>query len=339
MTKKQLQYGILFFTLLIDMLAFGIVVPVLPRYAEHLGATSLEIGLLVGVFSLAQSITFPFWGHLSDYIGRKPVLLISVCSTVCGYLLMGATHSIFIMTIARIIDGAAGGNISVIQASISDITKPEERSWAFGFLGAAYGVSCIFGPSVGGWASNHYGFSAPMFIAAGLAVVNMLLIMISFPESRKQKGERISKRPSLFTLLEHLDRKVYIPVFVTFFFFIISFAIMTTLLALFVYHRYNMNEQQTGYIYAMIGLISIIIEGGLFGFLTKYFSCRLLVITGTTLMGCTLFLFPWTHNIGGIIGVCAMMALGDSFLSPALPSIISCSVENEWQGAAFGVFQ
>lgn len=341
MTKKHLQFGILFFTLFIDMLGYGIVIPVLPRYAEYLGATSLQIGLLVGGFSLAQLITLPFWGHLSDRIGRKPVLIVSVFGTACGYLLMGWFPSILIMMIGRIIDGAAGGNISTIQAAVSDITTPKERSKAMGSLGAAYGLGFIFGPALGGWASHHYGLSMPMFIASGLAVINLLLIMAFLPESlsKEHKEHHAVERPSLLTLWEHLDRKTYVPALLTFFFFVTGFSIMTTLMALFVYHRYNMNEQETGGLYAMVGVIAIVIEAGLYGALSKRFGDRLLSIVGALFMAVTLFLIPITRGVGVLIGVCAILSLGDSLISPALPAIVSRSVNERYQGAAFGVYQ
>lgn len=341
MTKKHLQFGILFFTLFIDMLGYGIVIPVLPRYAECLGATSLQIGMLVGGFSLAQLITLPLWGHLSDSIGRKPVLIVSVFGTACGYLLMGWFPSVLIMMIGRIIDGAAGGNISTIQAAVSDITTPQERSKAMGSLGAAYGLGFIFGPALGGWASHRYGLSMPMFIASGLAVVNLLLIVAFLPESlsKEHQEHHAVERPSLLTLWEHLDRKTYVPAFLTFFFFVIGFSIMTTLLALFVYHRYSMNEEQTGALYAMAGVIAIVIEAGLYGTLAKYFGDRLLSVVGALLIGVTLFLIPLTRGVGAVIGVCAIMSLGDSLISPALPSIVSGSVNERYQGAAFGLYQ
>ena len=346
MTKKHLQFGILFFTLFIDMLGYGIVIPVLPRYAEYLGATSLQIGMLVGGFSLAQLITLPFWGHLSDRIGRKPVLIVSVFGTACGYLLMGWFPSILIMMIGRIIDGAAGGNISTIQAAVSDITTPKERSKAMGSLGAAYGLGFIFGPALGGWASHHYGLSMPMFIASGLAVINLLLIVAFLPESLKtgsnakppQEGKAL-KAPSLLTLWEHLDKKAYMPALLTFFFFVTGFSIMTTLMALFVYHRYNMNEEETGGLYAMVGVIAIVIEAGLFGVLSKRFGDRLLCIVGAFFMAVTLFLIPLTRGAGVVIGVCAILSLGDSLISPALPAIVSRSVNERYQGVAFGLYQ
>ena len=221
--QGSIQLYPLFLALFIDMLGFGIVMPILPRYAEYLGAASWQIGLLVGIFSLAQLIMLPFWGNLSDKIGRKPVLVISMLGTAIGYLIMALTRSITVMIIGRILDGASGGNISVIQASVSDMTKPSERSRMMGILGAAYGLGFIFGPALGGWASYYYGLSSPMLIASGLAALNAFLLVILFPESQKNRREKFEKPSSVLMLLKHVEKKTYLTALITFFFFFFGF--------------------------------------------------------------------------------------------------------------------
>lgn len=338
MTKKQLQFGILFFTIFIDMLGFGIVMPLLPRYVEVLGATSLQMGLLMGVFSLAQLVMLPFWGNLSDRIGRRPVLLISVLGTVIGHLIMGWTCSIAVMMLARLIDGAAGGNISVVQASLADITSTQERAAMVGVVGAAYGCGFILGPALGGWAGYHYGFAIPMFMTAGLAAMNVVLVFFLLPETLKKKNSR-KQNASLRELYKNIEKKSYISALLTFFFFVLGFTMITTLLALFFYHRYAMSEQQTGYIYTMFGTIAIVLEGGCFGFLSKRFGERLLGIFGAMALMTGCFFISLTESITSAIGLSVLMALGDSLLSAALPTIVSRTTHEEWQGAAFGFYQ
>lgn len=338
MTNKQLQLGILFFTVFIDMLGFGIVMPLLPRYVEALGATSWQMGLLVGVFSLAQLVMLPFWGNLSDRIGRRPVLIISALGTVIGHIMMGLTRSIPIMMLARMIDGAAGGNISVVQASLADITSREERASIVGIIGAAYGCGFILGPALGGWAAYHYGFAAPMFITAGLAAINVLLVVFFLPETLKKQESR-SKNSSLLDLYKNIEKKSYIPVLLTFFFFVLGFTMVTTLLTLFFYHRYGMSEQQTGYVYAMFGIIAIVLEGFLFRFLSTYFGERLLGILGAIALTTGCFFISLTGSVASAIGLSLLMAVGDSLLCGALPTIVSRTTHEEWQGAAFGFYQ
>ncbi len=338
MTKKQLQLGVLFFTIFIDMMGFGIVIPILPRYAEHLGAASWQIGLLVGIFSLAQLGMLPFWGQLSDLIGRRPILIISVLGTIVGYLMMGWTHSILIMMLGRALDGAAGANISTVQAYLSDITTVNERSQGMGLLGAAYGFGFIFGPVLGGWSCHYYGPSVAMVIAAGLGFINFLFIFFFLPESLEKK-QKISERPPMLAFLKYTDKKVYFSVMGTFFFMMTGYSIITTLLALFVYHRYQMNEQQTGYVYGMIGVIAIIIEGGIFGFFAKYFKDRWFVIAGAVSLMFSFFILSLTQEVLLAVILFGFIALGDSLMTPALPAIASRSVDAAWQGSALGLYQ
>lgn len=321
------------------MLGFGIVMPILPRYAEVLGAPAWQIGWVMGVFSLAQLMMLPFWGHLSDRIGRKPVLAISMLGTAVGYLIMGLAGSMVMILIGRALDGAAGGNMSVIQASVADIAKPEERAGFMGKLGAAYGIGFIFGPALGGWAAYHWGSAAPMLIGASLAAFNVLLILTVLPEPLKESKIKKQERPSLWKILEHVDKKKYLPAVAIFFCFVVGFSMMMTLLALFFYHRYNVNELKVGYIYTMFGVVAIIIEGGLFGFLAKKFSCRHISNVGGIILASAAFLIPLTWNASVAIFCCFVLAVGDSLLTPVLSTVVSQSANEQWQGAAFGFYQ
>ena len=183
MANRRLQYATIFLTCFIDILGFGIVIPVLPLYAEHFGATPLEIGWLVGIFSLAQFFFAPLWGKVSDRVGRKPVLLVGMLGTVAGYVVMGLAGSVLMLMVGRLIDGIAGANISAAQAYLADISSAENRARAMGLLGAAFGLGFVFGPALGGWASVKFNYAAPMYIAAGLAAVNFFFVLFCLPES------------------------------------------------------------------------------------------------------------------------------------------------------------
>ncbi len=339
MSNKRLQFGVLFFALFIDMLGFGIVMPILPHYAEVLGAPAWQIGWLMGVFSLAQLMMLPFWGHLSDRIGRKPILMISMMGTAIGYLIMGVAGSMLVMLLGRALDGAAGGNMSVIQASVADIAKPEERAGMMGKLGAAYGIGFIFGPALGGWAAYHWGGAVPMLIGACLAALNVFLILAILPESLKENKIKQEEHPSFWKILEHVDKKKYLLTVMTFFCFVVGFSMMMTLLALFFYHRYDVNELKVGYVYTMFGVVAIIIEGGLFGFLSKKFSNRRLANVGGMILVIAAFFMPLTWSASVAVVCCFLLAIGDSLLTPALPTIVSQSSNERWQGAAFGFYQ
>src|SRR5581483_2101482 len=181
--NKKSHLGIILLTIFIDMIGFGIVIPVLPLYAQHFGASSIANGFLVGIYSAVQFIFSPIMGKISDRLGRRPVLIYSVIGTAIGYWIMGAAGSLMWLFIARITAGITGGNISTAQAYVADITTPEERSGAMGLIGAAFGLGFIVGPAIGGVLSGFYNFRAPFYFAAGLAVVNALFIALRLPES------------------------------------------------------------------------------------------------------------------------------------------------------------
>ncbi len=173
---------VIFLTVFIDMVGFGIVIPVLPLYAEHFHATPVEIGWLTGIYSGMQIIFMPILGRLSDRFGRRPVLIVSLAGTALGFLIMGWATSLPLLFAARIIDGATGGNISTAQAYIADISTPENRSRSMGVIGAAFGLGFTFGPMIGGIMSR-ISYGAPFYFAAALAAVNVVLLYFIFPES------------------------------------------------------------------------------------------------------------------------------------------------------------
>src|ERR1700754_2856895 len=203
MAGRPLQYLTIFLTCFIDILGFGIVIPVLPLYAEHFGATAMQVGWLVGIFSLAQFFFAPVWGRVSDRVGRKPVLLLGLLGTVVGYILMGLATSVLMLFIARLIDGIAGANIGAAQAYLADISAPENRAKAMGLLGAAFGLGFVFGPALGGWASVAFNYAAPMFIAAGLSLLNFFFVMFCLPESHRATADSAQSEPMFPNLFDH----------------------------------------------------------------------------------------------------------------------------------------
>jgi len=343
MSNKRAQLGIIFLTIFIDLVGFGIVIPVLPRYAEHFGATTMQIGWLVGIFSLMQFFGAPLWGGLSDRIGRRPVLVVSVLGNAFGFFLMGYAGGVAMLIIARAISGISGGNISTAQAYIADITKPEERSKAMGLIGAAFGLGFIFGPAIGGWTSSHYGFAAPMFLAAWLAVANAVLIVCILPESLnaedRSRKAGLPKQHLFPGLFKHMQRDIFGAAALTYFFTIAGFSIMNTLFALFLWHRFSLDEKHTGYLFALIGTISAVVQGGLIGRLSKRFGDARLASAGAASLALSFLLMPLCPEIPWVIAVTCLVALGNSLTSPTLTAIASRSIDADWQGRALGVFQ
>lgn len=337
MGNRSLQYTAIFLTVFIDILGFGIVIPVLPLYAEHFGATTWQIGWLVGVFSLSQFFFAPIWGKISDRIGRKPVLMIGVIGTIAGYIMMGLAGSVLMLFVARLIDGIAGANIGTAQAYLADISSPETRARAMGLLGAAFGLGFVFGPALGGWAGVKYGFAAPMFIAAGLAAVNFVFILLFLPESRatvSQARERIFPH-----LWKNVDTRAYLSSLLCYFLVIVGFSMMTTVFALYLHHRFGLDALHTGYILAGIGVLGVIIQGGLIGRLVKRFGEPPLALAGALFMSAGLAGLALAGSIPAMLLASAAVGIGNSLLIPTLTALASRSASAEWQGRALGVVQ
>jgi len=337
--NRSLQYATIFLTIFIDVLGFGIVIPVLPLYAQHFGATAWEIGWLVGIFSMAQFFFAPVWGKISDRIGRKPVLLIGLIGTIAGYLLMGFAGALWVLFVARLIDGIAGANISAAQAYMADISSAENRARAMGLIGAAFGLGFVFGPALGGWASVAINYSAPMFIAAGLAVLNFFFVVFFLPESRVPGASLPRVEPLFPNLLSHVSRRIYLSSVGSYFLVIFGFSMMTAIFALVLFHRFGLDAMHTGYLFAGIGLIGAFIQGGLIGRLVKRFGEARLATLGALFMGAGLAALACSPDIRWLLISSAAVGIGNSLLMPTLSAIASRSAEAEWQGRALGVLQ
>ncbi len=339
MASRPIQYLTIFLTVFIDIIGFGIVIPVLPLYAEHFGAKPWQIGWLVGIFSLAQFFCAPLWGKLSDRIGRKPVLLAGVTGTVAGYLLMGFAGSVLVLFLARLLAGVGGANISAAQAYLADISSSENRAKAMGLLGAAFGLGFVFGPALGGWAGVKFGYSAPMFIAAGLGAVNFLFVLLFLPESLKP-GRNADTQQGLFTgLLDQVNRPVYFMSMACYFFIIVGFSMMTTLFALLLNHRFGLDALHTGYILAAVGILGVLIQGGLIGRLVKFFGEARLAFAGALILTGGLVGLALSRSSSEMIAASGAVGIGNSLLMPTLSALASRSAPAQWQGRALGVMQ
>jgi multidrug resistance protein len=339
MVTKRARLGIIFLTILIDMIGFGIVIPVLPLYAEQYGATALQNGLLVAAFSFAQFFFAPLWGKLSDRVGRKPVLFVSILATALGFLLMGLANSLWLLFVARLVAGAAGGNIGTAQAYVADISTKEERAKAMGLLGAAFGLGFVFGPAIGGIASNYFGLHAPFLLAAAMALGNAILVLAILPESLPKERRGHQTRASIFEVFHHSNGRVYGIVTATYFCLITGFSMMTTIFALFLFHRFDLDALHTGGMLAMVGLIGALIQGGLIGRLVKQFGEARLATAGAVILTLSLFALPLAGGMTMLIIYCAGVAIGNSLLMPTLTGIASRSVDQDWQGRALGLLQ
>ena len=268
-TDVRSPQALIFGTVFLDLVGFGIVIPVLPLYAERFGASPFVVGCLLGIYSAMQCLFAPLLGRLSDRIGRRPVLLVSVIGTSAGFLLMGLANSLWLLFLARVIDGVTGGNISTAQAYIADITPPEERSRGMGLIGAAFGLGFIFGPAIGGLLS-HVSLGAPFIFAACLAAANALAIYWFLPESLPaHRRSRTQERVPLSALVEPARQRPLRIILLAYFFTTVAFSLLTATYGLFAERRFGYTAAQIGYVFAGQGLLGAIIQGGLMGWLVK----------------------------------------------------------------------
>lgn len=341
MTTKKSQIGIIFLTVFIDLVGFGIVIPVMPLYAQHFGANETVNGLLVGIYSAMQFLCAPFLGKISDRVGRRPVLFVSLIGTSLGFFLMGFAPALPMalawLFVARIIDGISGGNISTAQAYIADITAPEERSKAMGLIGAAFGLGFIFGPAIGGVMSA-ISISAPFYFAGALAAVNAILVYVRLPESlsREHRSQPREKAP----IREVFKHGWHLPALMASYFLAITgFSIMTTNYALFTNHRFGYDQKHNGYIFAFIGLVGAVVQGGLLRPLLKRMSEKLLAVAGIALLAIGMALLPFSDTLAKLLVFTCIIGIGNSFVTPTLNGLASRSAERNWQGRVIGLMQ
>jgi DHA1 family tetracycline resistance protein-like MFS transporter len=344
---KRSPLIVIFTTVFIDLVGFGIVIPVLPFYAEGsaFNATPRTVGLLFASYSIMQLIFSPILGGLSDRFGRRPVLFISIIGTGIGFLILGLANTLALLFIGRILDGITGGNISTAQAYIADITTKENRAKGMGLIGAAFGLGFIFGPAIGGILSR-WGIHVPFFFAAALCFANAVLLYFTLPETvTPDHPARISAAGGrgISQLIKSLKQPRLAFVLVIYFMFVAAFSIMTTSFSLYVMFRFGYDAQHTGYIFAYVGLISVIVQGGLIGRLVKRFGEMPLVVFGALCFSLSLFAVPYVGPAaGGLAGLLiggGVFALGNSLATPALTSLASKSVGESEQGTVLGVTQ
>jgi DHA1 family tetracycline resistance protein-like MFS transporter len=343
---KRSPLLVIFITVFIDLVGFGIVIPVLPFYAEgtKFGATPSQVGFLFASYSILQLVFAPVLGRLSDKHGRRPVLLVSLLGTCAGFLILGFATTLWMLFLGRMIDGISGGNISTAQAYIADVTTKEDRAKGMGLIGAAFGLGFVFGPAIGGVLSR-WGINVPFLFAGGLAFANAILLYFTLPETvTPDHPARVSAAGgrSVKQLIESLKKPRLGFVLTIYFLSIVAFSIMTTVFSLFLMFRLGYDAWHNGWIFAFVGIISATIQGGLIGKIVKRFGEPPLVITGGLLFSASLFMTPFIGPLIGVIGILgigALSAIGNALAGPSLTSLASKSASAGDQGSVLGVMQ
>lgn len=337
---------IIFVTVFIDLIGFGMVIPILPFYAntEPFSATPVEIGFLVSIYSWMQFFFSPVLGKLSDKYGRRPILFISLLGSAVGYFVIGLAGTLTLVFVGRIIGGITGGNISTAQAYIADVTSKENRAKGMGLFGAAFGLGFIFGPALAGVLSK-YGVHVPFYCAAALSLANAIALFFILPESLKPGAmEHPPERKNRFVELvtSFADPRFSI-INLVYFLLVTAFSIMTYAFVLYTAFRFGYNAEQNGYLFAFVGLISIIAQGFLFSIFVKRFGESKLIIVGCLMMIASLFAVPFVGpmygGLAGLLAGTAVLTLGNAFASPSLTSLTSKIAHDHEQGKSLGVMQ
>lgn len=340
--KKNTSLTIIFLTIFIDLMGFGILIPILPTFAsKQVGASDFEIGIVVAIFSFMQFIFNPILGRLSDRVGRRPVILSTQLLTVCSYLIFAVTNSFTLLLISRLIAGIGGSNIGVAQAYIADITTKEERAKGMGLIGAAFGLGFVFGPLIGAILSK-YGYSIVGFGAAAFSSSAFLFALTKLPESltERKNNTKFNFKIFDFSFTKKVISTPSIGILIILFFIIIfSVANIYGTLALLTFKIYHFTDQQNGILFGITGLIGAIVQAGLMKRISQKFSDKKIVIAGLIFMVIGLSLIPYGGNFLGLSIVISILAVGTGILQPIIPTMISKRAEHNLQGSILGVNQ
>ena len=333
---------ILFVAVLLDLIGFGIVLPILPFYARDFGASGLETGLLYSIYSLVQLFMAPIWGRISDRIGRRPVLILGLLGSGIAYLVFARASSLEMLFISRIVGGIGGSTIPVAQAYIADVTPQEGRAGNMGLIGAAFGFGFVIGPMLGAVLSGATPGSptAPGYTAAAICAANTLLALFFLPESRARQPERRTARFNLGASLRMAARSPRILLILTVYLAMtVAFSTLQPTLSPLADERFGMGPRQAGYLFAFLGVVSALVQGLLVRRVAPRIGERDLLRASALPFALGLLLMGLSSTISGLIAGIVLVAIGYGGTVPSILGLLSRAVEAQRQGATLGLGQ
>jgi len=340
--KSRTGLSLIFLTVFIDLLGFGILIPILPSFAiKELGVDEAAVGIAIALYSFVQFLFNPILGRLSDKHGRKPVIVICLLINALGYVIFAFTSSYLILLVSRIVAGVGGSSIAVAQAYIADVTTRENRSKGMGVIGSAFGLGFVFGPLIGGLLSK-LGYMETGLAAATFSFIAFIVTIILLPESNLDRSKFIETKRKIFNTdailkaFRHPELAILISLF---FILTFSFANIYGTFALLGLQVYGFTDLQNGYMFGIVGLSSAIVQGGLIGPITKLIGKKNILILGSFLIMITLAIIPYAGNFLWLAVDSIFLSIGTGMLQPTLLSLISEVTSEAEQGITLGVNQ
>lgn len=342
MKNRKATLSIIFFTVFIDLMGFGILIPILPTFADKvLHVSEFQIGMIVAIYSLVQFLFNPVLGTISDQIGRRPVIILTLFITSVSYLMFSFADTFLILFLSRFIAGFGGSNIGVAQAYIADITEKSERSKGMGLIGAAFGLGFMFGPLLGGIISE-FGYKYAGFLSSAFSLMAMIFAIFFLPESLTKQN--ISPKGKLRVInFKKVKSVLKMPIvgllIILFFIIIFSVANIYGTFALLGYKVYNFTDKQNGLLFGITGLVGALVQGYVIRKISKKFSDRNLLLFGSFTMMIGLGFLPYGINFIGAALIVTILSVGTGILQPTVLSMISKFSPNDQQGEILGINQ
>ncbi|MBI4887291.1 MAG: MFS transporter [Acidobacteria bacterium] len=335
-----------FLIVLVDVFGMALVIPLLAIYAETFQATPLQATLLLSVYAACQLVSGPVIGHMSDRVGRKPMLVMSQIGTFIGFLVMARAQALWMLYVARILDGSTAGNLSLAQAYISDHTEPADRAKSFGLIGIAFGVGFFIGPSLTGYLAARYGLTAPIYLAACMSATSVLCTA-TLLRGGTQSAHAFDDRGSALdwrTYATYFGRPGLRKLLLQFLVYITSFSLFIAGFALFAERRFTyegrpFGPREIGYIFGYVGFLGIILQGGLIGRLVARFGEATLVAAGFVALAVGYFGLGAASSVVILLLTGTLAAFGNGVIRPALTSLITQEAGRREQGVVLGITQ
>jgi DHA1 family tetracycline resistance protein-like MFS transporter len=349
---------VVFLTIFLDLVGFGIIIPIQPFYAEVFGASPTVVTWLGASYSLAQFVFVPLWGRLSDRVGRRPVLLVSIAVAAVGYVLFGLADDLWMLFAARILSGVGTANIATAQAIVADLTPREGRAGGMALVGVAFGLGFIVGPAIGGVAGQ-WGLAVPAFVAAGLSALNLLLALWLVPETHPvERRGAVVAAASWARWRAAVARSDVVALLAVSLAVTAGFSMMEQVLGLFVERTFlpplageapALREAHaraaaglTTWLLVVVGVTAIVVQGGLVRPLVRRFGEKRLLVAGALLQASALAAFPalgWTGSFPALLAGGALLAVGAGFVNPSLSALLSLTSSDDDQGGTLGLGQ